>query len=134
MSKIIEVEGIGEVYAQKLTEAGIDTSDALLEHGATRAGRQKIAKSTGISDASILRWVNHVDLFRLKGVQKQYAELLEAAGVDSIPELAHRDPAHLHSKLVEVNTQKKLVRKLPTPEQVADWVAQAKKLPRVVTH
>jgi predicted flap endonuclease-1-like 5' DNA nuclease len=134
MSDIIEVEGIGEVYSQKLKEAGIATSEALLEHGATRAGREKIGKDTGISHVLILRWVNHVDLFRIKGVQAQYAELLEAAGVDSVPELAQRNPANLYSTMVEVNEKKNLVRKLPTPEQVADWVAQAKTLPRIVTH
>ena len=134
MSDVIEVEGIGEVYAQKLKQAGIATSESLLEQGATRAGREKIAQATGISEKRILRWVNHVDLFRIKGVQAQYAELLEAAGVDSIPELAQRNPANLHSALVEVNEAKKLVRKLPTSEQVGDWVGQAKAMPRVVTH
>jgi predicted flap endonuclease-1-like 5' DNA nuclease len=134
MSNIIDVEGIGEVYAGKLKKAGITSTEALLEQGATREGRQKIAQATGIGDALILRWVNHVDLFRIKGVQTQYSELLEAAGVDSIPELAQRNPANLYPSLVEVNDQKKLVRKLPTQEQIADWVAQAKALPRIVTH
>jgi predicted flap endonuclease-1-like 5' DNA nuclease len=134
MSDIIEVEGIGEVYSQKLKEAGIATTEALLEQGATRAGREKIAEATGISGSLILRWVNHVDLFRIKGVQAQYSELLEAVGVDSVPELAQRDPTQLHPKLVEVNEQKHLVRKLPTADQVADWIAQSKSLPRVVTH
>jgi predicted flap endonuclease-1-like 5' DNA nuclease len=134
MSKIIDVEGIGEVYTKKLIEAGIATTGRLLEQGATRAGREKLARAAGISHTLVLRWVNHVDLFRIKGVQKQYAELLEAAGVDSIPELAQRDPAHLHPKLVETNEKKNLVRKLPTRKQVSGWVAQAKKLPRVVTY
>jgi hypothetical protein len=78
--------------------------------------------------------VNHVDLFRIKGVEAQYAELLEAAGVDSVPELAQRNPANLHPALVEVNEAKNLDRKLPTPEQVSDRIGQAKTLPRVVTH
>ena len=134
MSDVIEVEGIGEVYGQKLKQAGIATSESLLEQGATRAGREKIAQATGISEKLILRWVNHVDLFRIKGVQAQYAELLEAAGVDSVPELAQRNPANLHPALAGVNQEKNLVRKLPTPEQVADWVGQAKAMPRVVTH
>jgi predicted flap endonuclease-1-like 5' DNA nuclease len=134
MSNIIDVEGIGEIYAGKLQEAGIATTEALLKEGATPAGRKKIEKATGIGHALILRWINHVDLFRIKGVQKQYAELLEAAGVDSIPELAQRDPAHLHPKMVAVNEQKKLVGQLPTAGQVALWVKQAKSLPRVVTY
>ncbi len=134
MGSVIDVEGIGEVYGTKLKEAGIATTAALLKEGATPAGRKKIAKETGISHALILRWINHVDLFRIKGVQKQYAELLEASGVDSVPELAQRDPAHLQPKMASVNEKKKLVRKLPTLDQVADWVAQAKKLPRTITY
>ena len=134
MTDIIRIEGIGEVYAEKLKAAGIATTETLLEQGSTREGRQKIADGTGISHSLILRWVNHADLFRIKGVEGQYAELLEAAGVDSIPELAQRNPANLHAALVEVNEAKNLVRKLPTPEQVADWVGQAKAMPRAVTH
>jgi predicted flap endonuclease-1-like 5' DNA nuclease len=134
MSDVIEVEGIGKVYAKKLKDAGIATTEALLEKGASPAGRKTIAEKSGISEVRILRWLNHVDLFRIKGVETQYAELLEASGVDTIPELAQRDPANLYPKLVETNKQKKLVRKLPTQEQVADWVTQAKALPRVLTY
>ncbi len=134
MSSIIDVEGIGPVYAEKLKEAGIATTEGLLNEGATPAGRKKIEKATGISHAQILRWTNHVDLFRIKGVQKQYAELLEAAGVDSIPELSQRLPDHLHAAMVTTNEKKKLVRKLPTSKQVADWIKQAKKMPRVIKY
>jgi predicted flap endonuclease-1-like 5' DNA nuclease len=134
MSAIIAIEGIGEVYAEKLKAAGIATTEALLEQGATRDGRARIAEATGISGTLVLRWVNHADLFRINGVEAQYAELLEAAGVDSIPELAQRVPANLASRLAEVNDQKKLVRKLPSETQVADWVAQAKTMPRMVHH
>lgn len=133
MSAIIDVEGIGEVFAEKLKEAGIATTEALLKEGATPAGRKKIEKATGIAH-KLIRWTNHVDLYRIKGVQKQYAELLEASGVDSVVELAKRDPTHLLPKMVATNEQKHLVRKLPTQKQVADWVAQAKKLPRVITY
>jgi predicted flap endonuclease-1-like 5' DNA nuclease len=134
MSNIIDVEGIGEVYAGKLRDVGIATDKDLLERGATPAGRQKIVQETGISDKLILRWVNHVDLFRIKGVQTQYAELLEAAGVDTVPELAQRVPSNLCAALVETNEKKKLVRKLPTEDQVAEWIKEAKTLPRVITY
>lgn len=134
MCDVIEVEGIGTVYSQKLKDVGVATDALLLERGATRSGRHKLAEETGISEKRILRWVNHVDLFRINGVETQYAELLEAAGVDSIPELAQRDPTHLHPKLSEINEKKNLVRKLPGLSQVTEWVAQAKTLPRVVTH
>jgi predicted flap endonuclease-1-like 5' DNA nuclease len=134
MSDVIDVEGIGEVYAQKLKDVGIATTEALLEQGSSREGRKSIAEKSGISESLVLRWVNHVDLFRIKGVEAQYAELLEASGVDSVPELAQRDPANLHPKLVAVNDQRHLVRQLPSPQQVAAWVEHAKTLPRVVTH
>jgi predicted flap endonuclease-1-like 5' DNA nuclease len=134
MSAIISIEGIGEVYAEKLKAAGIATTEALLERGATREGRASIAETTGISGTLLLRWVNHADLFRINGVEAQYAELLEAAGVDSVPELAQRVPANLASRLAEVNDQKKLVRKVPSQTQVADWVAQAQTMPRMVHH
>jgi predicted flap endonuclease-1-like 5' DNA nuclease len=130
----LKVEGIGEIYAQKLREAGIATTQALLEQGASPQGRTKIAEKTGISGTLILEWVNHVDLFRINGVGEEYSDLLEEAGVDTVPELAQRNPENLHQKLVDVNQAKKLVRRLPTQAQVSDWIEQAKRLPRVVTY
>ncbi len=134
MTKIVDVEGIGPVYAQKLTDAGIATTEALLEKGASPKGRKEIAEKTGIGDALILKWLNRVDLGRIKGIGSEYADLLEAAGVDTVPELAKRVPANLAKKMEEINTAKKLTRKLPTEKQVADWVEQAKKLPRAITY
>ena len=134
MTRLLDVEGIGAVYAEKLNATGIPTLEALLEQGATPKGRAEIAEKAGISGAMILRWVNHVDLFRIKGVAGQYAELLEAAGVDTVPELALRNAANLHQKLAETNQAKKCVRQLPTRTQVESWVEQAKKLPRIITY
>ena len=134
MAKIVDVEGIGTKYADKLTKAGIATTGVLLKAGATPKGRKELAEKTGIGDALILKWVNHVDLYRIKGVGSEYSELLEAAGVDTIPELAQRKAANLVQKIVAVNQEKKLVRKLPVESQVADWIEQAKKLPRVINY
>jgi predicted flap endonuclease-1-like 5' DNA nuclease len=134
MAKIEEIEGIGAVYAGKLGLAGITTCETLLAQGATPAGRKKIGESTGISEALLLRWVNHADLFRISGVGQQYAELLEAAGVDSIPELAQRNAANLHQKLAELQEHKKLTGRAPALSQVEDWIQQAKQLPRLVTY
>jgi predicted flap endonuclease-1-like 5' DNA nuclease len=134
MAKLITIEGVGEAYASKLEQAGVRTTQALLKKGATPAGRKEIAEKTGISEALILEWVNHVDLFRIRGVGEEYADLLEEAGVDTIPELAQRNAENLYKKLVEVNRAKKLVRKMPVLSQVADWIEQAKKLPRVITY
>jgi predicted flap endonuclease-1-like 5' DNA nuclease len=105
-----------------------------LRAGASARGRQDIANQTGISHLLILKWVNHVDLFRIKGVGPEYAELLEAAGVDTVVELATRNPANLLPRLLQANEAKRLVRKPPVLSQVEDWVAQAKTLPRAITY
>jgi predicted flap endonuclease-1-like 5' DNA nuclease len=134
MAKIIDIEGIGEGYAAKLVAAGVSTVEALLEKAASSKAREELAEKTGIDHAKILEWVNRADLFRLKGVGSEYSDLLEAAGVDSPAELAHRKPENLYEKMVELNTAKKLVRKMPTEAQVAKWVEEAKTLPKIVTH
>lgn len=134
MAKLIDIEGIGEVYAQKLKAVGISNLKGLLEKGASPAGRKAIIEQTGISDHLLLRWINHADLIRIKGIGGQYSELLEAAGVDSVPELAQRKAEHLFQKITETNAEKKLVRKMPVLAQVEKWIEQAKQLPRVVTH
>ena len=134
MAKLVKVEGIGEIYAQKLRQAGIETTQALLEKGASPQGRREIAERTDISEKLILEWVNHLDLFRVKGVGEEYADLLEAAGVDTVPELAQRNPENLYQRLVAVNREKKLVRQLPSQAQVSNWIEQAKRLPRVITY
>ncbi len=134
MAKIVDVEGIGTKYADKLSKAGVSTTDALLKAGATPKGRKELAEKTGIGEAVILEWANHVDLYRIKGVGSEYSDLLEAAGVDTIPELAQRKAANLFQKIVAVNAEKKLVRKLPVEKQIANWIEQAKKLPRLLTY
>lgn len=134
MANLLMVEGIGAVYAQKLQESGILTTEALLEQCATPKGREEVAQRTGISGKLILEWTNHVDLFRIKGVGEEFADLLEEAGVDTVPELAQRNAESLYAKIVEVNSTKKLVRRLPSQRQVADWVEQAKSLPRIITY
>ena len=134
MASIINIEGIGETYQKKLVVYGIKTVEALLKQGASSKGREEIAAGTGIASKLILEWVNHADLWRIKGVSEEYSDLLEEAGVDTVVELAQRVPANLYNKMAEVNMAKKLVRRLPSEKQVADWVAQAKKLPRVVNY
>jgi len=134
MASVIAIEGVGDVYGQKLKEAGLATTEALLKAGASPSGRQEIAEKTGISGVLILEWVNRADLFRIKGVGEEYSDLLEASGVDTVPELAQRNPENLYAKLGEVNEEKKLVRRLPAQTQVGDWVEQAKGLPRVMTY
>jgi uncharacterized membrane protein len=128
------IEGIGEVYGEKLHSAGIRNVSELLDKGCSPQGRKEIANITGISEKLVLRWVNMADLYRIHGIGKEYAELLEAAGVDTVPELAQRVPANLLEKMAASNAQRKMVRRLPVLAQVESWVAQAKNLPRVMTY
>ncbi len=134
MSNIIDIEGIGDTYAEKLRTAGINTVDVLLEKGATPQGRTTLEESTGIAHKLILKWVNHADLFRINGVAGQYAELLEASGVDTVPELAMRNAENLHEKMKTVNAEKHLVTRDPSLDEITRWVAEAKTLPRKVMY
>jgi predicted flap endonuclease-1-like 5' DNA nuclease len=128
------MEGIGPSYAAKLAEIGLKNTGDLLTEGATPEGRRSIAEKTGIGESLILEWVNHADLYRIKGVGSEYADLLEAAGVDTVVELAHRNPANLTATLSELNERKHLVRTVPAQAQLASWIEQAKGLERAVHH
>ncbi len=129
MASLIDIEGIGPAHAEKLGGQGLKTTDDLLKAAATPKDRQDLEAATGISGALILGWVNRADLFRVKGIGTQYSDLLEAAGVDTVKELAQRRADNLTAKMAEVNEQKKLVRQLPTEGQVAAWIEAAKTLP-----
>lgn len=126
--KIIDIEGVGDSYAGKLESAGIKTTDDLLEKANTKKGRQELAEETGISEKLILKWANHSDLMRIKGVAGQFAELLEAAGVDTVKEFRHRVAANLQPKLVEINEQKHLCGRVPAVAELEKMIAQAKEL------
>lgn len=134
MTALSKIEGIGPKYQVVLKEAGVASVEALLKMGSTPKGRATLAETTKISDKLILEWVNHADLFRIKGVGEEYSDLLEEAGVDTVVELAKRVPANLVEKMASANAEKKLVRQLPTLKMVTDWVAQAKALKRVIEY
>jgi predicted flap endonuclease-1-like 5' DNA nuclease len=134
MTKLEHIEGIGTRYAGQLRKAGVGSSKTLLKRGATAAGRRKIAQLSGISEKLVLEWVNHVDLFRVTGIGEEYADLLEEAGVDTVPELAQRNFDNLHQQLMDINRAKNLVRRPPSRKMVFQWVRQAGKLPRVIEY
>jgi len=131
---VLEIEGVGEAYAAKLHDVGIVTEIDLLKRGATRKGRADLAAVTKLPEPKILEWVNHVDLMRIHGVGPEYADLLEEAGVDTVPELAHRNPVHLHETIEKVVAEKELVRRPPSEGMVADWIAEAVTLPRAIEY
>lgn len=132
--KIDQIEGIGPAYAEKLSAAGIKTTEALLEKCAAKKGRAQIAEATGISEKLILKWTNHADLFRVNGIAGQFAELLEAAGVDTVKEFRHRVPANLQPKLVEINEAKNLCNRVPSVAELEKMIAQAKELEPLITY
>ena len=126
------VEGIGAAYGQALRGVGINTVLDLLVNGATRRGRKHLSDQSGISQSNILTWVNHIDLFRIKGVAQEYADLLEQSGVDTVVELAQRNPTNLHKRMLDINAQKSLVRRAPHASEVQSWVEQARNLRRLI--
>ncbi len=132
--KVIDIEGIGPKFAEMLEAAGVKTTENLLAVAGSAKGRKELSIKANIDEHKLLEWVNRADLSRIKGIGSEYADLLEAAGVDSVPELAQRNGANLHAKLTEINSAKNLVRSLPSESAVSDWVEQAKALPKVVTH
>lgn len=133
-NNIKDIEGVGDVYAEKLNAAGIKTTADLLEKGKTKKGRIQIAEETGISEKLILKWTNHSDLFRIKGIAGQFAELLEAAGVDTVKEFRHRVPANLHAKLLTTNEAKNLCNRVPSITELEKMIAQAKELEPMITY
>jgi predicted flap endonuclease-1-like 5' DNA nuclease len=132
--KIEQIEGVGSTYAAKLGEVGITHTKQLLEKAATRKGRKELATASGINETLILKWANMCDLMRIKGIGEEYSELLEAAGVDTVKELAKRRSDNLHKAMTEANEKRKMVRQLPTESQVENWVNQAKELPPIMTY
>lgn len=134
MAKITDIEGIGPASAEKLGQAGIKTVEGLLKVCASKSGRKSTAEATGISESVLLEWTNMADLFRVKGVSSQYAELLKASGVDTVKELRNRNAANLHKKMKEVNAEKNLVRQVSSLSQVEGFIAFAKELAPAITH
>jgi predicted flap endonuclease-1-like 5' DNA nuclease len=132
--KIEDIEGIGAVTGEKFRAAGVKDTDSLLQNALTPKQRKQLAEKTGLSEARILKFANMADLYRISGVGSEYSELLEAAGVDTVPELAKRNAANLAQAMATVNQEKKLTRQVPTEAEVTKWIEQAKGLPRMIEH
>ena len=132
--KIIDIEGVGEVYAEKLIAAGIEKVEDLLAKCGKPSGRKALAEETGISPKLILKWTNHADLFRINGIGPQFAELLEAAGVDTVKELKHRVAANLKAKLDETNEAKNLCNRVPAEVEIQKMIDQAKEMEPAVEY
>jgi predicted flap endonuclease-1-like 5' DNA nuclease len=134
MTRLKGIDGIGEDNSRLLKQVGIHSVQALLDRGASIQGRRDLAKNTGISESQLLRWLNNADLFRIRGIGEEYAELLELAGIDTVSELTQRQPVELHRGLIGANDKRQLVKQLPSLNQVKNWIEQAKQLPPVIQH
>lgn len=134
MTTLKEIEGIGNAYAAKLNKAGVRGTNGLLKMGGTRKGRQELAKVSGFNAKTILEWVNRADLFRVKGIGTQYSDLLEVAGVDTVVELANRNPEALLAAMSKANVKLNKVNQMPALSKVKAWVKHAKSLKRIVEY
>ncbi len=132
--KIDEIEGIGPTYKEKLVEAKIQTTDDFLKFCCESKGRKTVAEKTGLSEKHLLKWANMADMMRISGVGPQYAELLEASGVDTVKELQHRNATNLAAKMAEVNTEKNLANAVPAETVIEKWIEQAKDLEPTISH
>ena len=131
---ITDIEGIQPESAATLKSVGIRTTAKLLEAAKNPKGRRALSEKTGIDEKRILRWANMADRMRIRGVGEEYAELLQAAGVDTVRELKYRNPANLAKAMAQANAKRKLVRVLPSEKAVVRWIEQAKKLPLKITY
>jgi nucleotidyltransferase/DNA polymerase involved in DNA repair len=126
MARIDEVAGVGQKDATKLRKAGVKTSGGLIDLAATRRGRTELSSKTGIPPRELQAWVHHADLLRVKGVGGEYAELLVAAGVETVRDLRRRNPTALVAKILSMNGSDKVVKRLPTESMVTGWIDSAK--------
>lgn len=134
VAKIVAATNLPSEDAAKLHTAGVEKASDLLGLAATPQGRKELADATGLSNATILAGVKKMDLMRIRGVGVKHGALLLAAGVDTVPELAQRNPKNLHAALANVNAEKQLVVDLPTDAEVAGWVEAAKAAPRIISY
>lgn len=132
MIKLTRIESMSHAHVEKLKKVGIFSVEELLEHGSTPDARAELSRNTKISERLIFRWVKHADLFRIKGIAGHKAELLEAVGVESMPELAQAEPEFVYNEMKKVNQRKNLVQRVPGMVQIRRWVKTAKKMPEVV--
>jgi predicted flap endonuclease-1-like 5' DNA nuclease len=132
--KIIEIKGVGPSYSEKLESLNIKTTYDLLKKCTTPQDRRKISKKSKISETIILKWVNMIDLLRIKGIGVEISEFMEYLGTDTINKLANSDPEILFQKMKDLNNNKNIIKRTPTLRKVENWISQAKEIPRIVKY
>lgn len=128
MARVDQVAGVDHKQATKLRKAGVRTSNGLIDKASTRRGRSELSKATGLNPRDLQAWVQHADLLRVRGVGAEYAELLVAAGVDTVRDLRRRNPTALLAKMIGLNGSRKIVSRLPTESMVESWIESAGEL------
>jgi predicted RecB family nuclease len=131
---ITDIDGIDDDVAAVFKAAGIRSTDRLLEAARTVKGRKLLAEKTGFSEKQLLCWANVADRMRIKGISKEYADLLQAAGVDTVKELKYRNPLNLAKAMADANRKRRLVRQLPSEKVVRRWIENARILPLKITY
>jgi predicted flap endonuclease-1-like 5' DNA nuclease len=129
--KVEQLRGATPWLSAMLRGSSIEDSDELLAACGPTAGRAALAEELGVEERRLLELCNRADLVRIRGVGRVYSDLLEFAGVDTVMELAQRNPDNLFAKMEELAGQHS-VRRLPRREDVHSWVAQAKTMDRKV--
>jgi predicted RecB family nuclease len=128
------IEDLDEEQATALRALGIRTTEKLLEAAKSPKGRKLLASQINIDEKTLLRWANIADKLRIKGMGKEYAELLREVGVDTVKELKYRNPRKLAQSMAETNRRRKLVRFLPSVSLVTRWIEHARKLTQKITY
>ena len=123
-----KIAGIGPAVARKLATADIRTTDALLAACNGRRERRLLSERTGLAERQLQRFVNMADLMRIRGIGRDFAELLGASGVRTVRDLSRRRSVNLAAKMSTVNTDRRLSRRAPSASMVERWIAQAKEL------
>ena len=131
---LTDIDGIDRETATVLKSAGIRSSKSLLDAAATASGRKILAGRTGLPEKQLLKWANLANFMSLRGVSREYADLLQKSGVDTVKELKYRNPAKLVEAMAAANRSRKLVRVLPSEKRVVRWIDDAKKLPPKITY
>lgn len=126
---VVDLLGVGQVYAERLAKAGVTNTDQLKARTATRTERERLARAADIPYGRLLPIAQAVELMRIKGIGVRQANLLQAVGVASVKELAQRVPANLHERVgIANNISRPFVQRTPGMTTVTRWVTEARTL------
>jgi hypothetical protein len=126
--------GIDPDDVARLEAAGISNVDQMLGAGRTPAGREALARRTGIAPQAILEFVRLSDLSRLGGLKAVRARLYYDGAFDTLDKIAAADPEDLRSALAAFIERTGFEGVAPLPKEAQSTVAAARALPRLVEY